>query len=390
MKSVFTCLIVCLIGGASFAQIAFEKGYFITTTGERVEALLHSVTSGENPEAIEYKLLPTEREMRVPIQELKEFGIYERWKYLVATVDFDRIETNLTNIGVNRNPQFKKETLALRVLIEGKADLFSYELPQQTVFFFRTEQSDIRQLIWKRYKVSQLEVRANNLYQQQLWTDVRCNVTEAELSRLDYDAGSLKKYFTNYNHCSGADIGHQDRARRGKFHLDLLAGAGSANMGVKGLRYLTGYPDREFNDSFIPHFGLQLEFLFPSETYSRGVIISAVHQSFSGKSDKVFNADPEYRSLLLSIGLRQYFFNKQKVRPFVNVLGTFDLRISDDIGYLELKTRSTLAPSIGIGLNYKNFALETRYDSRRDIISRQSSAETDFSKLMFLFSYRIF
>jgi hypothetical protein len=371
------------------SQRTFEKGYFISAKGERTEALLRNTNLGHNPEQLEYKLTPEGGEVKIPVAALKEFAVYNQWKYIVAEVDFDRVETDLTKLGAIRNPEFKREILPLKVMVEGKASLYAYFLNRATLFFFNVDGGEIRQLVWKPYKSRQLEISYNNFYQQQLWTEVRCNVTEAGVARLDYKLQSLEKYFLDYNACTGTEVQHQDKRKKGKISLALVAGMGFSQLEIQEV---DGGPRPEaiFRDNFVIQAGLQAEFLFPFNNNRTGLLFNPVYQSFSARGDEPFEEEvTEYNSLLLSVGLRQYFFLTDESKLFLNAIGSFDVPMSETIGFLDVKPRTTFGVALGAGFMYQQLGIEARYHFQQDIIDPRYPLIGHFSKGVVVLSYKI-
>jgi hypothetical protein len=101
-----------------------------------------------------------------------------------------------------RNPIFKEEVLFLRVLIEGKANLYLYESNNLTRFFYSLEESEIEQLVFKRYRSQGNKIGNNHLFRQQLWSHLQCpSFRMNKVEKTNYTRRDLVKYFVDFNEC---------------------------------------------------------------------------------------------------------------------------------------------------------------------------------------------
>ena len=119
-------LVFALLTIQAFAQITFEKGYFIDNSDQRIECLIKNVDWRNNPTNFQYKLNQNEEPVEAEITNVKEFGIYNSSKFLRRVVKIDRSTEETNKLSKERNPKFEEEQLFLKVLNEGKANLYSY------------------------------------------------------------------------------------------------------------------------------------------------------------------------------------------------------------------------------------------------------------------------
>ena len=212
-KLLFTFMVILAVN--SYAQISFEKGYFITNSNERFECLIKNIDWKNNPTSFKYKLLNSDEKKEVIIDDVMEFGIYNESKYIRSTVEIDKSSDHLDRLSTSRNPIFNKETLFLEVLTEGDANLYLYRKGMSKRFFYDIKNSDKKQLIHKRYVITlkslgkqkrykkEFASNVNNRYKQQLASNLRCSlITINDLHKLEYRKKDLIKYFAKYNSCN--------------------------------------------------------------------------------------------------------------------------------------------------------------------------------------------
>ena len=122
-----------------FSQISFEKGYFITNTEQRIECLIKNLDWRSNPTNFEYKLSDNDEIINNNIKSVKEFGIYNNLKYISYNVKIDKSNENINNLNYERNPVYNEELLFLKVLVEGKSNLYFYENGNLQKFFYNID-----------------------------------------------------------------------------------------------------------------------------------------------------------------------------------------------------------------------------------------------------------
>lgn len=111
----------------SYSQVYYEKGYYIDDNNQKVDCLIKNVDWKNSPTEFDYKLSDADNPQRLTIQSVKEFCIYNSVKYIKSTVNIDKSSDQTSSLSLEKNPIFQVEVLFLKVLIEGKANLYSFE-----------------------------------------------------------------------------------------------------------------------------------------------------------------------------------------------------------------------------------------------------------------------
>ena len=147
MNKILCFIIVILIGFQSFAQIRFEEGYYIDNNGNRTECLIKNIDWRDNPTEFKFKLNDNAEVESKNIEEIKEFGIYEESRFIKAKVEIDHSsKERIDQMSKNKDPEFSSETLFLRVLVSGKANLYEYGQSDSKKYFFSVDEKEIKQL----------------------------------------------------------------------------------------------------------------------------------------------------------------------------------------------------------------------------------------------------
>jgi hypothetical protein len=382
-------LLLSLIGYSAFAQITFEKGYFVRNDGTRTEGLIKNMDWKNNPSEILYKTESSSPEI-VQIIDISEFGIYGQSTYKTLTVNIDR---SVFKIGetYDRNPNFKKETLALKVLVTGTANLYYYEDRDLIRFFFSTGDSTVEQLVYKEYMVEAQRTGKNELYKQQLWLNVRCgDVTQASVTKLQYDRNALVNYFQKFNLCSGDQPVLEKKARRKSLFIKLSPGVGFSALTVEYMDQFLGFT-RKFEDNLSYHVGAEAEMILPFNKNKWGILFEPSFNTFTGEEDETGkNYEVKINTVEIGFGVRHYFFLNQNSKIFLNAMLICYVPLDEALGYLNLSTSSNYGAAFGAGYGYKRLSAEIRYYLSHETIGNYGSWSAQQTKSIFVLGYRIF
>ena len=145
MKKQLLLFLTVLLSFNSYSQISFEKGYYINNNNQKTNCLIKNIDWKNNPTEFEYKLYENSESKETNIKLIKEFGIDNISKYVRNTVNIDRSRETINNLSNDRNPIFKEEEVFLKVLVEGKANLYQYDDGNLRKYFYNKENSNIEQ-----------------------------------------------------------------------------------------------------------------------------------------------------------------------------------------------------------------------------------------------------
>lgn len=356
-----------------YAQITFEKGYFINNSGEKTECLIKNLDWKDNPTKFTYKLNSNSTAEITNIRSIQEFGIYNTSKYVRSTVEIDESSDNVNYLSDIKEPIFNTEELFLKVLVEGKANLFSYEKGNIKRFFFSSENTPIKPLVYKRYKVSSYQLGKNERYKQQLFTHLKCKkLSINDVKILKYNNKSLSKYFIKYNNCitpsSTKPSSNNNKPKRNAYKFTIKAGMNSSyfESGNSPSFYFGTIENSSFNEFKGFNLGMEIEYILPFNNDKWTLFIEPSYHLYKNS----FNAtDFSSSSILLPLGVKHYFFLNKNLSLYLS--GAFNAEYVLDnnftIGNLNLSPDVNLKTSIiyGIGFRYKKMKIETNYSRKK-------------------------
>lgn len=186
MKRTLSIAILLISYFNSYSQITFEKGYFINNEGVKTECLIKNIDWDNNPKKIQYKTTEDSESKIADLKEINEFQV-SNLKYKKYVVDIDTSSNRTGELSESRNPHFKKDTLLIKVLIEGKANLYQYKDNSKIRYFYEIDSSGVQQLVYKRYNLKFDKIAENKSYKQQLLNNLKCeSLTNKDVKSVGY------------------------------------------------------------------------------------------------------------------------------------------------------------------------------------------------------------
>lgn len=358
MKKALFFLFFITITTTLFAQIKFEKGYFINNNGERTECLIYNQDWRLNPDGFDYKLTENEKVTSAKITEIKEFGVYDFSKYIRFDGNVDTSNYAIDKLTENKNAEFKQVSIFLKTIVEGNANFYMHIDKQFTRYFYDIPNKKIEQLINKEYikynENGAKQIATNLEFQRQLLRDLTCETTGIdEVKALNYTVSSLKRFFIDYNKCNSGDF-KLFSSNKINYNLALKTGY-SAVM----LKFDHPLVEGEF-ENFYFRYGIENEIRLPFNNGKWSAIVEPTYQKMKEQGSFLekrgfgpYNISFDYQSIELPVGLRYYMFLNEDSKLFVNAFLVQDFAFNS-FYYLN-KARFAIKPSLSgqLGFGYK-------------------------------------
>jgi hypothetical protein len=405
-KTILFLSLFAILSVESFSQIIFENGYFINDLNQKTECLIRNTDWKNNPTKFKYKLSQDGNIETAFLQDVNEFGIYGASKYIRALVNIDKSSNNIADLTSDRNPTFQKELLFLKVLIEGRATLYMYEDGNLTRFFYKTNDSEIIQLVYRRYLIN-FQIAENNNFRQQLFNELSGQEKNVnDIGNMRYSRSELETFFIKYNKTINSNyVDYKSVKKRDLFNLTIRAGLNSSDLKIKNPEL--NFCNNEYGNKINYRFGVETEFILPYNKNKWSIIIEPTFQYYKSEIKKETNdvwggfliSKVNYWSIELPVGLRHYFYLNDKSKIFANISGTINLKNSsyieltrlDDSPLFLLEIGSRPSATFGIGYKYKNnFSLEMQYKFKHDILVNYTNWSSSYETFSLIFGYTIF
>ncbi len=398
LPTILVTILITILRVNCYAQISFEKGYYINNDEQKVECEIKNLDWKNNPKEFQFRISENTEQKKATIEFVKEFGIYNFSKYVRSNVNIDRSSKDLNNLSTDRKPIFKEEQLFLKVLIEGKSNLYQYEDRNLVRFFYSKDNSNnIEQLIFKNYKISANMIGENSDFKQQLLNNLKCqDIKTEDIKKTKYGKDYLEKIFIQYNKCSNSEvINFVEKQKKDLFNLNPRIGLNSSSLAIQNT--ISSSSDVDFGSKLGSRLGIEAEFILPFNKNKWTIIVEPTYQYF--KSEKVvttlngiFDAKVDYKSIELPIGIRHYFFINSISKLFINGSYILDFTSNSTISYfseLEITKSSNLGFGVGFKQNDK-YSLELGYHTSRGLLNNYSFYSSNYNTLSVILGYTVF
>jgi len=390
MKTILLAALATVFALHTRAQITFQQGYYIDDSGARVDCLIKNMDWDSNPSGFQYKMSDTSEPLLATIDQVEEFGIGTGIVYKRCSVNIDRSSEKMEEITYNRHPVFNKELLFLKVLVVGKATLYSYKGPETRRYFYGMADSIVHQLIYKKFRAPNGMILINEAYKQQLLNELNCkNSSSGEIQGLEYSRTSLVKFFSKYNECSGSvsRVVAEDK-KKDRFRLALRPGLNYSTFEINK-------SDFSGPIKFEPQTGLRLglEFEFSFSNNKWAVVIEPTYQYFKSSPEATsVQGTTDYKSIELPLGVRYYIYLQSEAKLFINAFAVLDYSFNSSLTsgngqVYDVSSKPTAA--LGAGYARKRFSLEVRHLFGRDILNEYDFIPSTYKTTSLILGYRL-
>ncbi|MGC3944146.1 MAG: hypothetical protein QM762_06405 [Chryseolinea sp.] len=369
--SLFVAL--CLVSFFSNAQSDFQKGYVIDVNGARQEGYVSVKSWSNNPRAFTFRTEPKSSNKIVSVSSATEVGVGES-KYVRFIGRVDSSSNKTRKISSIMEPEWVHDSLFLRVLADGKSDLFYCNRDGGDRFFYRVDDGPIGQLVFKLYEKETArnepaQFGKNREYLGQLRQDVNClQYSFEKMKSVRYEIAVLTNYFTEQNECSGgSQYTAKDDVSRRMISFRATPGISIAQMDSYDMN---GDLYESYEQKLCYRLGAEFELTLPFNRKKWSVWLEPAVQSYKANGNDITEKSITYTSFEMALGARHYFHLSKHSNIFLNAGGIFDVPI-ESIGGWEGRNNTpgsfhkTFSFTAGVGATYKRFSIEARYYATR-------------------------
>ena len=402
------------------AQSNYLPGYIIKSDGETVRGFIDFQEWRVNPKKIRFKTNEAEKSTAMTIKTIEGFGIDEKESYVRRTVDVNIAPIKVNEINHSRKPIFKKRTIFLRILVEGKANLyFLYDEVGKEHFFIEKDDLPAEELIYTEYIKLLKNKRAIIPFEQykgqlnEALTD--CDGLFFAVKDAEYKRRDLVAIFEGYNTCNSASSSFSAKKEKVKIQIEpgVLIGLGANKLDFIGtMTHDLG--DMDFDISPAYSFGAYLNILGDRSRGRYALRNELIYNSIGGSTHhEDIQSEDVYAisDVKLNLGYLQlntlfrYTIPTEKIRPYINggvgisVIITqvneivrerklYALPTTETgkaINYIKKQDFSIVA---GLGITSARFSSELRFEFGKRI-SPYIASSGDNKTLMIVVSYKL-
>lgn len=394
-----------LLGLSGWAQVRFEPGYTVSYAGDTLRCWIKNAAWLNNPESIIIRRTENGPESEVSLKEIKAFGIGEEVLFRVEYVKVDVSPSAIEFLSMDREPVWKQDTLFLRLLVGGTANLYVYSGKGFVRYFYQMGSGPLSQLIFKKYRTFNSPVMENREFALQLGNDLRCgDASLVDIEKITYQEKALTRVFQAFNSCIGGEsrILPTDNDQREKFRIQVLTGVDMQRYRVVNYE-ISGAPTSALYYEPKVKIGLEADVFLPFNKNKWSVATELGLNHFHNKRPipvplpSRFSGDIfiRYQSVEGVMGLRHHIYLPRNTQAIISVSGLidWDFNSSLSIGILSQDAFRNLvgfAGMAGIGVRNGRWGLEARIYSHRLILERLPSRwDHRLSKGSLVLGYRL-
>lgn len=392
MKKLFLFALFIASVQAGYTQINFERGYFINNNGDTTSCFIRDAGWMNTPKEFQYRFKETEEPLTGKMINIKEFALENGSKYQRYTVNIDSSSNKIEELSWNPSPEFRSETVFLKLLVDGKAKLFLFQRAGMKRFFYSLGATELEPLVFKEYRNAETSILSNTTYLQQVSNALKdcAVVTDRKINSSSYEENDLIYLFRLYNNCGDPSAVKRKENKR-YVHLNLRPGLSNGTLEISN-EYL-GITD--FGSANSVRLGIEAEIELPFNKNKWTIIVEPSYQQFKStvkKNNKTNIAD--YRSIDIGLGIRHHFYIGKQSRIFLDAGYSYGLPLQRTLNEektpdLEVAGKGNL--SLGGGFAYRRFEVELRAGLSRNILAGSYVFYTsNYSTTAVIASYRLF
>ncbi|WP_235294612.1 hypothetical protein [Portibacter lacus] len=366
-----------------FGQINFKQGYYVNTTGEKVEGLISNSDWSDHPSVFYFKSSPESLNVELGINDAIEYGIEGQSKFQKHIVDIDRSLSSRVGMSNKRNPIFEKDTLFLSVVIEGSISLLKYESNQYFRYFYKETGKAPIQLIYKKYYKSSDQIGQNKEFQQQIKNlSVNGSMSDSEMGRIQYNERSLFRIFKELNEKNQTDYitFGEDKVNQ-KIQFYAVGGTRYLNNEIKEFaNYYSGSVPYEF--TFL--MGLESELILPFKNNRWSLYFGSYFHRYSGEKEIEYSSriipksvgtmNISYNTIELNFGVRNRVFINSRPVFYIFPAISLNFPINGTISFPEdntYKINTCFNYNIGMGYNpTSKITIELSFSTLKDFLHK--------------------
>lgn len=238
-------LLLTLFFSTSFytasAQKNFVKGFIVLNSGDTLQGLISDEEWKINPRHIYFKSTPDAAASAYSPVNTSMFRIENGNWYVSYTGKVDGTSLQVSQLTYNPKPVYITDTLFVRVLVAGAADLYyARDSRERDHFFIRKAGDTLTELQYNKYLISDYagtHTRANEGFRIQLQNLVNdCpSLSENFMGMpIAYKRDDFVSLVKSYNSCDGKSNTYAEEKEKWVFEFSVIAGINSSKMRFTG------------------------------------------------------------------------------------------------------------------------------------------------------------
>jgi len=316
-------VVFLLFSVVSYSQNNFVEGYVVTSR-DTLRGFIFDKQLDKETRRVQFKssLSSTSATEYKPLDIIGFYVAPYGEFYLGQAIDIDVKPVRQGMLESNPAARFKKDTVFLKQLARGKANLYFFRDSEKSHFFLQKENGPVKELLYIVYQTGDVTSKKAEIFRNQL-SEAFADCSETSVKKAEYSKASLTKAFAAYNTCMGAVNNYAAPVEKPKTQLSLLAGAVAPVLNYQGGDDYNGQTakDATFTSAPAPLAGVMINFgsKRPSNPISLGVEVlyrKDAHDFHIEDFTTTVTINVHYHSIRINPTLNYTFINT-KLKPYL-------------------------------------------------------------------------
>lgn len=397
MSRLFTITLLLLFPSFLIAQVNFKSGYFIDKNKQKHDCLLLNQGIENKGEAFVYKVHKDSIARNFEISEVVEFGVPGDFRFIRNNILVDVSDNKISSLSdtLDHRELESGHAFLLELVNSELASLYFFFHEGTEFYFYKKENSDIQELVYKRYNVEDVSGHVTRIlydktYQKQLALHLPCS---ASPKTIPYTRKALVKYFKKYLEENNGERTISQQKTKGQL---LIKAAGMYSQ----MSFIAEVNDQKLMDFPGENgfgYGLEVEYLIRYNRNKLGVFVEATYGEYSSTfqdpyTDQISGINYEFVEIPIGVSYRFNLSEDFRLVLKAGLVPNVALSNSSMYLYRESNTKEITSSTNGLfsfGLNYKRLNAEVRMYTNRNITQSESKT-SEFSQFSGRLSYTIF
>jgi hypothetical protein len=209
-------------------------------------------------------------------------------------------------------PDLNEREIFLRLIVEGKVNLYSYKESDSKIFFFSKQASKPIQLINTNFYRDDGELAYKRAYKDQLQNEIQCESVKHLIDDLDYEKNELIFFFNEYNSCLDSSTKtYSGLPFISPKYLNVSLAVGRTTYSMVATSQFKNIKFVQFKDNVIPNIAVEIEQLLPLTRNKISIWVRGDYKNFSDSEIATFEGIDEnstlyYHTVETGLGARGY------------------------------------------------------------------------------------
>ncbi|PKP31199.1 MAG: hypothetical protein CVT99_09860 [Bacteroidetes bacterium HGW-Bacteroidetes-16] len=415
IEKIALTLFAIIILQNTYSQENYLPGYILPQTGDTLHGYIDYRNWDRNPDKISFRnKLSGEKHIYSPM-DIEGFSVLDE-RYESAIVQSESSPMSTGALEHDADLEFTIDTTFLQTMITGKKSLYFYMNNFGKEQFYIKQDSSYELLVYKRYlrEVDGVDgIGENKRFIGQLTIYLAdCPKIQSKLNNTEYRKKSMENLFLYFYNCTNSEVNFQKKTEKISVEIGVLGGLTLTSLKFKGTNfdYLV---NANYNQSVNFSTGIFFDVIL-SRNQAKWSIYNELTLTSYNVAGRVEEYWHENRYIITHTKFAYTYLNVNNMVRYKYPIGGvfvflnggistgftinetnykkvestfFDIQTVEEGNAIDGTRKLEIGYILGIGIKYKRFSFETRYDAKNGM-SEYTDLKSTTKRYYFLLGYR--